>query len=182
MVSKKLFSKPLFLTVLSLFAFAGGVSAEGAASDPVYVIDMQRVINESAIGKAARTKIEEEIKKKQLVMEKSRIEFDKARQDLEKQASLLSPQALGDKQQALQKKQRDLERQYQDIKEEIARRNQESMIRVVNKIDEIVADLAAKNGYKFVLERDTGVVVFVNQKYDISEQVIKELNTRKSVL
>lgn len=165
----------------SYLAGAQNVSAEvGAKADqPIYVVDMQRIINESVIGKAARNNVEEEIKKKRVVLDKSKLEVDKIKEEIEKQSSLLSPDALEVKKELLAKKQRDFDRAFQDQREDIARKNNESMLKVVGQIEEVIKELAAKNNYKFVMEKDLRVVVFVNEKYDISSEVIKVLNTEK---
>lgn len=169
----------LIISFISCISYTAKAQAGAKAQDPIYVVDMQRIINESVIGKAARNNVEEEIKKKKVILDKSKLEVDKIKEDIEKQSSLLSPEAIESKKELLSKKQRDFERAYQDQREDIARKNNESMMKVVSQIEEVIKEIATKNSYKFVMEKDLRVIVYVNDKYDISSEVIKILNTEK---
>lgn len=158
-------------------AFAEGVLAEPASvQDPIYVVDMQRVFSESIIGKAATNNLQEDVKKKQVVLEKQRLELEKLKGDLEKQASLLSKDALRKKEQQLYQKERDFERSLNDQREELALRNKDAMEKVLLQINKVMKDLADKNDYKIIMEKDLRVVVYANKKYDISDEVIKQLD------
>ena len=159
---------------MEIYAQAGSKIQE-----PIYVVDIQKVISESVIGRAARNNIEEEIKKKRIVLEKLQLEATKIKEEIDKQSALLSPEALRTKQDALLKKQRDLERTYQDQQEEIAKKNSESMGKIVKEIDEVVKKLAEQNNYKLVMEKDMRVVVYASDKYDISDEVVKLLDAEK---
>jgi outer membrane protein len=150
-----------------------------SSSDPIYVVDIQKIINESVIGKAARNSIEEDIGKKRLVLEKMKLEIDKVKEETQKQATLLSPEALQNKQEQMRKKQTDLERAYEDQREEIARKNSESMGNVVREIRAAIKKIAEQNNYKLILEKDMNVVVYINAKYDISMDVVKLLDSEK---
>jgi len=149
------------------------------SSDPIYVVDIQRVVNESVIGKAARSNIETEINKKRSVLEKIKLEGDKLKEEIQKQSTLLSAEALRAKQDLYEKKQRELERSYEDQREEIAQKNSEAMGKVIKQINDAVKKIADQNNYKLVIEKDLRVVVFVNDKYDISSEVIKFIDNEK---
>ncbi|MCO6430184.1 MAG: OmpH family outer membrane protein [Deltaproteobacteria bacterium] len=172
----------LFAVVVlpAFFSRTDAALAQGAITDePIYVVDMQKVINESIIGKAARNNVEEEMKKKRLLLEKMKLEVDKLKEDLAKQSTLLSKDALEKKQEALLRKQRDFERAYQDQRDELARKNYDAMTKIVKEIDAIVAKLADEKQYRMVLEKDSRAVLYVNNRYDISEEVIKRINAEK---
>ena len=166
---------PVFISLI--LAFACSSQAQSSIStDPIYVIDMQRVFSESVMGKAAGNDLQAEIKKKTLSLEKLKMELDNIKDDLEKQSTLLSQDALLVKEEQYLKKQREFERAYQDQREELAIKNRDSMEKVLKKINQVIADLAKKNDYKIIMEKDLRVVVYANSKYDISDQVIKELD------
>lgn len=170
----------LRLLVLFLLAFCLPLpvySESGAeVSDPIYVVDMQRVFSESIMGKAASNNLEQEMKKKKVVLEKQKMELDKLQQELQKQSSLLSAEALRTKEQQFIKKQREFERSYEDLREELALKNKNAMENVLNKINKVIDELAEKKNYKLIMEKDLRVIVYADNKYDISEQVIKELD------
>ena len=166
-------------SLLSLTLAGTAQSQNGQPAGPIYVVDMQKIIDQSVIGKAARNNIEEDMKKKRLSLEKLKLEIDKAREEIEKQSSLLSAEAIQSKQEQVIRKQRDFERAYADQREQLAKKNQEAMSKVVTEIDEVIKKLAAENNYRMVLEKDARTVAYVNEKYDISDEVIKAVNAAK---
>jgi len=177
MLSKRV----ILLAFLVLFC-APALRAENssAASDTqVYVVDMQRVIDDSIIGKAAKSNMDQEFKKGELKLKELKDEYEHLKDDSDKQASLLSAQALQDKHDALEKKGKELERAVQDKKDELARKNNGEIEKIVKQIDKVVNEMATKNKYKFIIEKDSRLVLYVDDKYDLTPKVIEELNQRK---
>ncbi len=146
------------------------------------VVDTQKVINDSIIGKAARSNLEGQIKKGQAKLSQLKADFEKQRTDLEKQSSILSGQALEEKREALAKKQVDLQRTVQDLQEDLARRNEAEIGKVVEQISVIVKDLAKAKGYTFVFERDRQLVVYSSGRIDITPEVVEALDKKKLAL
>jgi outer membrane protein len=143
------------------------------------VVDTQRVINESIIGKAARSDLEGHIKKGQAKLSQAKADFEKQRGDLARQSSILSGQALEDKREALAKKQVELQRIAQDLQEDLARKNEVEMGKVIEQINVVVKDIAKKGGYTFIFERDKQVVVYASEKVDITADVVQALDEKK---
>jgi outer membrane protein len=144
----------------------------------IYVVDMQRVLDESIAGKAARNNMKDEVKKRESKLLVARNELAKLSADLEKQSALLSEEALREKREQLARRERDFERQVQDQREELARKNDEEISRVVRDAQAAIADLAKKQGLPFILERGDGFVIYVKDEYDITGQVISELDKK----
>ena len=86
------------------------VASVSAMAQTIAVVDTQRIVNESIVGKAARNNLEVEIKKGQAKLAQLKGDFEKQKSDLEKQAAILSGAALEAKREALSKKQVDLQR------------------------------------------------------------------------
>jgi outer membrane protein len=168
--------------LIAIICFLAGSTAYAQqfakTAEPIYVVDMMRVFSESIAGKAATNTLQEDVNKKRVVLEKKKLELDSLKQEIAKQSSLLSETALQAKQDQLMKKSRDFERAYQDQKDEIAEKNKEAMQKVLKSINQTIGELATKNNYKIILEKDLRVVVFSNSKYDISGEVIKLLNEK----
>lgn len=146
------------------------------------VVDTQKVINDSIIGKAARNNLEGQIKKGQGKVSQLKADFDKQRNDLEKQSSILSGQALEEKREALAKKQVDLQRTIQDLQEDLARKNEAEISKVIEQITAVVKEVAKSRGYTFVFERDKQLVVYSSEKIDITPEVVEALDKKKIAL
>ena len=166
-----------------LFAGHAGVQralAQGsAAPSTVYVVDMQRVINESLVGKAARTNLESEIKKRELTVAKARQELEKLKADLDKQSGLLSAAALEEKRQVLSRKERDFGRLVTDQRTEIGKRNDAEMVKALKEIDGAIAEIGGRGDRPFIIEKDPRLVVYAHDRLDITADVIKALNDKK---
>jgi outer membrane protein len=167
---------------LLLWALLAGISPAALAANPddgIFLVDMQRIINESILGKAARNNLEAEAKKRQASLGGAKAELDKMKTDLEKQASVLSAAALDERRAALEKKAREFERAVHDQREELSRKNGAEIEKLVKQINSVVRELAEKGNYKFVMEKDARVVLYADSSLDITDQVLKILDSRK---
>src|SRR5437763_509806 len=84
---------------LSAFLVAGAAHA-----DKLAFVDMQRALEGTTEGRAAKQKLQAEVDKKQKELEQKRDELKKMDEDLAKQASVLKADVLEKKKQELQQK------------------------------------------------------------------------------
>lgn len=153
-----------------------------ARAETVAIVDTQKVISESIIGKAAKNNLEGQIKKGQAKLTALKSDFDKQKAELEKQSSILSGAALDTRREALRKKQEDFQRAYQEIQEKLAKSNETELKKVVDQVNDVVEDLADQRGYKFVFERDRQAVLYASDRIDITDEVVKILDKKKVAL
>lgn len=158
--------------------FGSALQAESAAQS-VAVVDMQRVINESIIGKAAKTNLESEVKKREGSLEKLKNDVASMRAELEKQVSVLSGAALDEKKGALERKEREFSRLLQDQREELAKKNRIEIGRVVEEIQKVIKGLADDQGYDLVLEKGDRTILYSSAKFDITGKVVEKLDATK---
>ena len=170
----------MLLKSFALFAFlvcAVQVSAESGTK--IGIIDVQKVIDKSVAGKAAKNNIESEVSKGRAKLAQLKSDFDKEKADLEKQSSLLSGSALADKRDSLGKKERSYGRMAQDIEEDIVKKNDAQMAKIVAEIDNVIKEMAKTGEYNFIFEKERQFIVYANADLDISDKVIEELDRRK---
>lgn len=153
-----------------------------AQAQKIVVIDTQRVITESIIGKAAKNNLEVEIKKGQAKVAALKADFERQRSDLEKQSAILSGSALESRREELERKQVEFQRIFQDIQEKLARSNDAEISKVVSQINELVKALAQEKEYQFVFERDRKSVLFSSERIDITDEVVKSLDKKRVAL
>ena len=160
-----------------LFLFTSAFAQE--AGSKIYIVDMQRVITESIIGKAAQSDLQDDAKKRELKLDQANAEMKKLGGELEKQASLLSKEALDQKKDEALKKQREFERAVQDNREGLARKRDEALKKVVEQARKCIGELSGSKNYRFILERDPQLLLYVDPSLDITEEVIKTLDSKK---
>lgn len=165
-----------------MMAFAPIVQAETGATETVAIVDTQKIISESIIGKAAKNNLEAQVKKGQAKLAALKSDFDKQKEGLEKQSSVLSGAALDSRREVLEKQQMELQREYRMLQEKLAKSNEAELSKVVEQVNEVVEDLADQRGYKFVFERDRQSVLYASDKIDITNDVVKILDKKKVAL
>lgn len=166
--------------LLGVLGAAGSCHAEstGVSAPTMYVVDMQRVLDESIAGKAARNTVSEEIKKREAKLQLARNELQRLSQELEKQSALLSEEAAVAKREQLARKERDFQRDVQDHQEDLARKNDEEISKIVRQAQTVIKEISDKRKLPFVLERGDGFVVFVKDEYDLTADIIKALDSK----
>jgi len=170
-------------TMLSLLLVAITLAAPSLAfGEAVAIVDTQWVLNQSIVGKAARSNLEGRVKKAQAALGQRKADFDKERVALEKQAKILSGSALESKKEALGKKQVELQRAYQDAQEELAKANEQEIGKVVGEIQAAVKEVAKERNLSFVFEKDRQTVLYASDRIDISADVVKILDKKKVAL
>lgn len=156
-----------------------GVSSSQAQNAPhVYVVDMQRILDESIVGKAAQASLKADAEKREAKLGLMRKDVLKGREDLEKQSTLLSPQAVQEKREAQMKKERELERAIADEREALSMKSDEAIRKIVRDAQAQVQVVARQDNLPFVVVRDENFVVYVNSKFDITERVLKALDEK----
>lgn len=171
--------KIIFVLVAVLFAFELWASSPSSESPAIYVVNMQKVIDESIIGKAARNDMESEVKNRESELAKKKLEVQKYQESLEKQANLLSEEALDEKKEQLRKKAKEFERSVSDHREEITKKNSAIMSDLVSDIREVISEIAKNDKIQFIVEKDERFVVYVNEEFDLTDRVIKTLDEKK---
>lgn len=183
-VSLPLLVGPSLLFFGGLF-FGGSVffPADAVANTPaIYVVNLNKVLQESVVGKAARNDLEQEAKLAQAKLKREKDELETTRAKIAKQASLLSPDALEAKAESFREKERELSRKLKDEKERLDRESSKKIARIVKDIDVLIESLAKEKDYSIVLEYDPRVVVYVDDKFDLTSEVVSQLDKKRTSL
>lgn len=154
-------------------------AAHAEASGKVLIVDMQRVITESIMGKAAQSDLQGEAKKREVKLQQKSNQIKELGEQIEKQSSLLSKDALDQKKQEVGKKQKELERAVADDRQEMGKMRDESLVKVVKAARKAVQDIAASRGVSVVMEKDPQVILYANEDLDITSDVVKLLDSKK---
>ncbi len=148
--------------------FAGAARAEGLK---VAVIDVNKILNESEAGKAAKKKMEdryEELKKK---IDAKQDEARKIKDEIDKQKILLGKEKLKEKEDALNGKVAELRQLTQDAEKEMQTRQGEQTREVLKVIEVQLDKVVAEEKLDLVFDRTQGGVVHFNSVLDITARV-----------
>lgn len=165
----------LLVALAALFA-AGPVFGEGLK---IAVIDVNKILNESEAGKAARQKMEaryEELKKK---IEKVKEEASTMKEELDKQKILLGKEKIKEREEALAAKIGELRQLTQQSEKEMQARQGELTREVLKIVEKEIDKLVAEEKIDLLFDRSSGVV-HAAPSLDVTGKVLTLVNQEKA--
>lgn len=159
--------------------FAAALCVAGAAraeAVKIAVIDVNKILNESAVGKAAKKKIEvryEEIKKR---IEAKQDEAKKIKEEIDKQKILLGKEKLKEKEDALATRVSELRQMTQEGEKEMQTRQGEQTREVLKIIEGQLDKVVKAEKIDLVLDKTQGGVVHYVPALDITDRVLEMVN------
>jgi outer membrane protein len=159
--------------VVSALLLNAGISR--AEEMKVGIVDLQRAIQTSDAGKKAKSQLEEAFNKKKKELQSEEANLKKLQEEFQKKQSALSDSAKKEQQMKLQEKFMRYQDLLQKSQAEIQKKEQEMSEPIIRKIREKVNEIAKKKGYNLVLEKNDNVVLFSQDKDDLTEEVMKSL-------
>ena len=143
------------------------------------VIDLQRVLLESESGKAAKQALELSTESKKAELDKRSKEFKDLKDKYEASAAVMTEKARADKERVLQEKQLELQNLYMQFQQEIQKQDGDMTQAILKNIEPIIDEIAKKDLYDLVLEKNEAGILYVPVKVDITDQIIRLYNQRK---
>jgi len=166
----------IFLTLtLCLFGLSGIVY--GAEVQKIGVIDLQKIIDKSNVGKRSSVEIKSQGKKMEQILKKKGAEIEELRKTVDQKSLVMSNEAREAKEQDLRVKINDLkslQRRYQDVLRDL---NINLSKQITKDVFEIVEGIGKRAGYSLIIDRRAGGVVYAPNAIDITDKVIEEYNT-----
>ena len=139
-------------------------------------VDVQRAVQEVEEGKAARTRLKNELDARRGALEKKRGDVEKMKADYDKQASVLSDDAKKKKQEELQKAFVELQNSAGEMQEELTGKEQEAMGSISKRLLQVVAEVSEKESFSFVL--DKAALLYAPAASDVTNEVVRRYNER----
>ncbi len=168
------------------------VVAPSFAQDRVGVVDLERVVNESAAGKRALKSFQELQERTQLEVEKRRQEVIQKEQSLQEQQrdfearrAILREEEQRRKAEDLmrlarevRRMQEDLRRFVEDQRAELVDRRQKLMENILLEVREVVRNVGRKGGLTLVLDKRL-LIYYDASKVDLTDQIIRIYDQQK---
>ncbi|MCL5965879.1 MAG: OmpH family outer membrane protein [Deltaproteobacteria bacterium] len=159
--------KAMAAVLAGVLVLAGTARAEGLK---IAVIDVNKILNESDAGVAAKKKMEERYKELKTKIDAVQEEARTMKEDLDKQKILLAKEKLKEKEEALAAKVAELRRLTQESEKEMQTRQADLTRDVLKMIEAEVDKVVAREKIDLLLERSAGVIHF-NPALDITSKV-----------
>ncbi|MDR2946152.1 MAG: OmpH family outer membrane protein [Candidatus Adiutrix sp.] len=172
-------SKLLILTLALAVIFLAGASREAMAQQPnIGVFDLQKVLNDSKKGQAARKKLESTFKKKQEELKKKEETITKQRNELVKMV-----ESRSGNQEEMRKRDGELQKLMVAYQAELGKANEtmrtdeEAALKpLVDKAVKTAGDLGRARGYIAVIEVQQAGVVYAQDSMDLTAEIVKAVD------
>lgn len=176
--------KRLVLSVLavSLAAVASAQSAPGAAPTVrVAVIDVERLVRDSALGKEAFNRVKK-------VNDEKKAQADalqKELRDLEQKLANQGQSLTDDKREQLQKQYQEKAIDFKTFQEKASREldtaQKKELADLERRVFPIISQLGKERGFTLIFNKFQSGLVFADDAADITEDVLKRFNTQVAV-
>jgi len=164
--------------VLATLMALGGAGTVKAAPEKVqsshfavYYVDMQRIVNESAKGKQAKSLLEAKIAKAKNKIKALQQEIERIKKELSSPA--LSKEAKEKKETELQQKIRELQRYQQDAQIEIANLEKKYTFEIISEAVKVIKEYQKSHKIPMIVEAREAGIIAADPKYDLTETIIK---------
>ncbi len=136
-------------------------------------VNTDRIFKEANTAKAAQAKLEQEFAKREKDLQDLGATLKSSADKLEREAPTLSESQRAARQKQLVELDRDFQRKRREFQEDLNARKNEELQQVLERANKVVKSVAEAEKYDFVLQE----AVYVNPKHDITEKVIRALNS-----
>jgi outer membrane protein len=170
---KTSFSSSVVALVVGVMVFAAPLA--NAEDFKMGFVNTERIFREAASAKLAQAKLEQEFAKRDKELVEAGNLLKSTSEKFEREAPTLSESQRQTRQRQLVEQDRDFQRKRREFQEDLnARKNEEQQL-VVERANRAVKQVAEAEKYDVILQE----AVYVNPRHDITDKVIKVLNTPK---
>lgn len=167
------------LKLAALVLCLGSLSAMAAEQKFAYV-DTQRVLEQVADAKAARTKLQSMKDQKQKEIDSEQEKLRKEMELLQRQSSAMSDEVKAQKGAELQRKIAELAKKYEASQMDLMKKEQDAMQPILAKIDGVISKIAEREGLDMVFDKKGSGLVFAQPHLDITNEVMRMYGGQKS--
>ena len=161
----------------ALLACGFCVIAVGAQELRIGFVSTDRVLKEAGTAKAAQVKLEQEFSKREKDLAEMSAEIKSMAEKFEREAPTLPEAQRLARQKRLIEQDRDFQRKRREFQEDLNARKNEELQQVIQRANKVIKDLAIAEKFDFILQD----AVYVDPKHDITDKVLKALNTASAV-
>jgi len=162
-------------TVAAVALLAGAALGAQAQELKIGYVNSDRVLRDATPAKAAQAKLEAEFSKRQKEGDDAAARLKAAADKLDKDGPTLSEAERSRRQRELVDQDRELQRKRREFQEDLNQRKNEELASVVERANRVIKQIYETEKYDLILQGDA--MVFVGPRIDITDKVIKALNT-----
>jgi outer membrane protein len=163
---------PVPVVIAFCFLYLTEVIAAEPPQTKIAVINMQKVVRQSAAGQKAMEQLNQRFEQLQKELQASQDELKTYKEDLEKKAPLMNEEARADKEREYKKMVRDFKDKSEDAQFEMRQAESKTMEPILKDLEKVVTKLGQERSYTLILENNMPGVYYVDPSIDITDEII----------
>jgi len=145
------------------------------AGTRVAVVNSEKVFNESNLAKAMQTRLQNEFTKRQNDLRDSAQKIKSAAEKLDRDAAVMNEADRVRRQRELADQDRELQRKQREFTEDLNQRTFEERAKIAEKANAVLKQIAEQRKIDVIVQE----AAYVSPKADVTDDVIKALNSQK---
>ena len=137
------------------------------------VVDLQRCLNDSKLGKQFKAEFTGEAEQLKADLESEEAELKTLREELERQGLVLSETAKKEREAAYNKRLDAFKGRFKESQQALQRKDQELTRKVLKGLQGIIGELGDTGGYTLIVEKQEAGVIFMSSASDITDEVVR---------
>ncbi len=166
-----------WVALVTAVLLLGGI-ARAAEPVKIGVVDLQRCLNESRMGRKYKAEFTAEADRRKAELEKEEATLKALREEIEKQGLVLSETARVEKEREYKERLAAFKKRFQESQQALQRKDQELTRRILKDLQGVIRKLGATEGYTLILERQEGGVLFAPEAVDVTDEVIRRYDAQ----
>jgi len=163
-----------------IMAFVIGFAPAAFSADvaKIGVVNFEKILKESSVGKLNQQKLNlkgEELKNK---LKKEKDALDAMSKAFEREALVLSPEKKREKERDFRIRINDFKKMQENFAKELKRLEIQLISQIQKDVFEISNKMGKDEGYLLIIERKTAGVIYMPEKIDITQAVVKKYNAK----
>ncbi|NJB68874.1 outer membrane protein [Desulfobaculum xiamenense] len=164
--------RKILLAIVAVVLLAPAAWAQG----PIGVVDMAKIIKTCEPGQKALKELQGSFSGVKDDLDKQKASIEQMRQEMQKQSLVLSQEAKMDKEMEFKRKVRDFQDALRNYQRKVKAEEERLSEPVIKTIFEVMKDFGKKNGYAMILDGRGAGLLYVDDKADVTNQIIVEVN------
>jgi len=162
---------PALAAAVLAAAFAGPALAQSK----IGVVQIERIVRDSAPALRAQKKLEAEFSKREQELAKLGDQLKRLQDELERDGVTMAEATRRNKERDFNDLNRDFQRKQREYREDVNQRKNEELSQVIDQANRIIRQIAADEKYDVILQE----AAYANPRIDITDKVIKSLEGSK---
>jgi len=149
-----------------------------AAEFKAAYVDIQRALQETDEGKAAKARLQSLVDTKQKSVEKEKVALQAEVEAFQKQAATMDDKVRLGKEQELQKKTYDFAQKADKLRAEMAESERKELGSIMPKLEALLGTIAQREGLTMVFDRSSSGLAWAPPALDLTNELIRMYNAQ----